>query len=847
MKLNNIIVLSLLGVLALFVSAGRAMALSSYLTTWKNNYAPGGVGSQSGANASCNLCHSSGGGTDFNGYGKDFANQKNNLGLTVLNALKAIESMNSDGDPTSAANSAEITGSAQPGWTPGPHNALYDIFALTVTLTNQNPPAITGNVLDPAATNHPPVLGAIGNKTVNEGQLLQFTASATDADSNALTFAGANLPTGASLTDNHNGTAAFAWTPAFNQAGNYLNVMITVTDNGSPPQNASQSFTITVGNVNRPPLLAAISNQAVNEGQLLQFTATATDPDGDALSFTASNMPTGAGLTDNHNGTAAFSWTPGFNQAGNYPNVMITVTDNGSPPQNASQSFTISVGNVNRPPVLGAIGNRTTSEGLLLQFTVTATDPDGDALSFTSSNMPTGAGLTDNHNGTATFNWTPAAGQNGNYPNVMITVTDNGSPPQNVSQSFTITVGNVNRPPVLGAIGNQTVNEGQLLSITITATDPDGNALSFTGANLPAGAGLVDNNNGTAALSWTPTYSQAGNYQNVTVIVTDNGIPPQNASQSFTITVGNVNRPPVLGAIGNKTVNEGQLLAITITATDPDGDALSFSGANLPAGASLVDNNNGTAALSWMPTYSQAGNYQNVTVTVTDNGIPPDSDLEAFTITVGNVNRPPVLGAIGNRTATQGQLLQFTITATDPDGDGLSFAAGTPPPGASLFDNQDGTATFSWTPTTSQSGVFTVTVTATDNWTPPASASQTFTITVQGSAPPPPPPPPPPGPGASAPRINKAEWSGEEAVLTVEGRGAGGRASVTIMDGDSGKTLGTARSNRGGEWKIELKLRRAPVPCTVKAKTGNQYSAAKTVSGTRRSCPGTSPGGNRGD
>ncbi len=836
MKQQKIIVASMLTVLTLLVASGPAMALSSYLTTWKNSYAPGGVGSQSGANASCNLCHSSGGGTGFNAYGKDFANQKNNVGLTVVNALKAVEALNSDVDPTSSTNLTEITASAQPGWTPGPHNTFYDLFALTVTAVNQNPPAITGNVLDPTATNHAPVIGAIGNKTVNEGQLLQFTVSATDQDGNALSFAGSNLPTGASLTDNNNGTAAFSWTPGFNQAGNYLNVTVTVTDNGSPPQNASAQFTITVGNVNRPPVLGAIGNKTVNEGQLLQFTASATDPDGDTLSFAGSNLPTGASVTDNHNGTAAFSWTPGFNQAGNYLNVTVTATDNGSPPQNASAQFTITVGNVNRPPVLGVIGNKTASEGQLLQFIVTATDPDGDALSFAGSNLPTGASLTDNNDGTATFSWTPALGQTGNYPNVAVTATDNGSPPQNASQSFTITVGNVNRPPVLSAIGNKTVNEGQLLQFIVTATDPDGDVLSFAGSNLPTGAGLTDNKNGTASFSWTPAFNQAGNYQNVTVTATDNGSPPQNASAQFTITVGNVNRPPVLGAIGNRAVNEGQLLQFTVSATDPDSDALNFAGASLPTGASLTDNNNGTATFSWTPGFNQAGNYQNVTVTVTDNGSPPESDSELFTITVGNVNRPPVLGAIGNRTINQGQLLAINITASDPDGDAVSFAGGILPSGASLIDNNNGTASFSWTPGASQTGPFSVTVSVTDNGTPPQSDSETFTITVQGT----PPPPPPPGPGPSTLQITEAEWSAGDFKLEVHGKVKPGGVVVTIIDAGSKKTLGTVRAKADGEWEAGLKLKRGtPTPCTIQAKAGSLVSAVKTVAGASKGCVST--------
>src|SRR5205807_4099472 len=88
------------------------------------------------------------------------------------------------------------------------------------------------------------------------------------------------------------------------------------------PATGVQSCALPVVAANQPPVLAPIPNQSVNEGQLLQFTVTATDPDGDALSFAGANLPTGATLTDNHNGTATFSWTPSFTQAGDRKSVV---------------------------------------------------------------------------------------------------------------------------------------------------------------------------------------------------------------------------------------------------------------------------------------------------------------------------------------------------------------------------------------------------------------------------------------------------------------------------------------------------------------------------------------------
>jgi len=168
--------------------------------------------------------------------------------------------------------------------------------------------------------NRAPVLETILDQSTDENVELTFGASATDPDGTvpALTMAG--TPTGAVFTDNADGTAGFAWTPTFDQAGVYP--VSVVASDGELADTAS--FTITVINVNRAPELAAIGSQMVNEGEALEFTVTATDPDGTTPAFSAEGLPTGAGFTDNDDGTASFAWTPDNSQSGVYDVWFIT-------------------------------------------------------------------------------------------------------------------------------------------------------------------------------------------------------------------------------------------------------------------------------------------------------------------------------------------------------------------------------------------------------------------------------------------------------------------------------------------------------------------------------------------
>lgn len=122
--------------------------------------------------------------------------------------------------------------------------------------------------------NIPPALNSIGNKTVNEGSLLQFTISATDANNDSLAYSATGLPGGATFSGR-----TFSWKPTYSQVGTY-NVTFTVKD--SRGDSDSETIIIAVNNVNRAPEVGTISPSSGTSkpGQLVTFTTTYSDPDG---------------------------------------------------------------------------------------------------------------------------------------------------------------------------------------------------------------------------------------------------------------------------------------------------------------------------------------------------------------------------------------------------------------------------------------------------------------------------------------------------------------------------------------------------------------------------------------
>jgi len=282
----------------------------------------------------------------------------------------------------------------------------------------------------------------------------------------------------------------------------------------------------------------------------------------------------------------------------------------------------------NPPPVLQAIGNKTVDENTALTFTVNATDPDSEPITYLVQGLPSGATLDSQ---TGDFAWTPSYTQARSYQVRFIASDDNSHD----SETITITVSNVNRPPVLGAISDPSVDENDLLNISVSATDPDGQTLTYSVSGLPNGAVFA-----SQTLSWTPSYDQAGTF--AVTFTADDGQAQD--SQAITITVNNVNRAPVFTAIDNKSVWSDDPLTFMIDATDPDSDAVTYSANTVPSGATFI-----TETFDWTPTAAQIGTY-NVTFYASDGQL---QDSEAITITV-NVdslaptvtNLSPAAGAI---------------------------------------------------------------------------------------------------------------------------------------------------------------------------------------------------------
>lgn len=608
-------------------------------------------------------------------------------------------------------------------WTPteaqGP-----GVYSFDVIVRDDGGPSLTDSqtvLLTVEEVNAPPTLAPVGNKVVEEGSALTFSASATDPETPARDlvfelYGGA--PSGAAMTP----SGIFTWTPTEGQGPGSYDLDVKVWDGSNPAAYDHETITVTVTEKNEAPQLVAIPTQSVDEGVELSFVAVATDSDVPTNGFTyrMAGAPSGAAISP----SGVFTWTPSDLQGPGTFNFDVVVLDDGVPVRSDTEQVTIVVNEANIAPVINTVNPKTVAEGSVLQFVVTATDPDSPAntFDFSLAGAPSGATITPG----GTFSWTPTESQGPGTFTFDIVATDDGVPALSSSVEATVMVKEINTAPVLNPIAPRSINEGAPFKLQIVASDADlpADELIFTLEGAPPGAMISP----TGLLTWTPSENQGPATFSFDAVVTDDGSPVLSDTQTVTISVASANNAPVIDPIGTLTVGETELLAFTATATDPDVPANTFwfslSG-NVPGGASITSG----GAFTWIPDESHGPGLYKFDVMVTDTGSPSRSSAVSVTVVVEEVNQPPVLVVPAEFTAEAGVPFVLAFNATDDDlpEQSLSYSATGLPGGAVLSDD----AELSWVPGEDMAGdSYEVRLSVTDSGSPPMTSTAVFMLIV---------------------------------------------------------------------------------------------------------------------
>ncbi|MDB6026556.1 MAG: hypothetical protein JWM68_2779, partial [Verrucomicrobiales bacterium] len=473
--------------------------------------------------------------------------------------------------------------------------------------------------------------------------------------------------------------------------------------------NSAYSNTDSVTTGNAPPVLTSIGNLSVAVGQTLAFTAVGTDPNqtvdtANVTGYQGFTPPTVDGTVMFRSPPHSATTTSFIDTSATYYSKVVDTQPAGSGSTKAMKvQWSFKSGQTNpwlRLTTANAqnIPNPVIDLSHSLRFKI-----------YSTKAIKLGLGVRETTNNPAIGE---DGGQTGDTEWVGVTNSIGGSPKPTkaiAANTWTTVTMNCQKSsawPFSGGDGVVKLGRGVLEHLAIV---PDGTGGAFTvylddfdviynntldytlDAGAPAGASIGKKN---GDFKWTPTSAQVGNYR-ITVRVTDQ----LGAEDWQTITVsvtGTGNNPPVLAAIGNKTVKEGSALSFTATATDSNaGQTKTFSlDAGAPAGASI---NASTGAFTWTPSESQGGNTYPITVRVTDNGSPVASDSETISVTVEDVNSAPVFSVIADQVANESSLFTFTPSVTDSDlpAQTLTYALLVRPQGMTINTNS---GVISWTP-----------------------------------------------------------------------------------------------------------------------------------------------------
>ncbi len=567
--------------------------------------------------------------------------------------------------------------------------------------------------------NDPPVIEMPGSATVAEGDEVDVEVRVTDPDGDAPQVGWDDLPGFCSAEETSQTTFLFHCAPQGWHAGTYV---VTVTARDQAGAAASATLTLTVTPVSWPPV-ARDDAYVTDEDQELVVAAPGVlanddDRDADPLAAEAVAGPSHGRVSLDADGSFRYTPDPDFHGTDAFTYRAGDGTAFSDP-----ATVTITVRPVNDPPRAADDGAATGEDTpVVIDVLANDADPDGDPLAVTSAG-PAAHGTVQVTGGAVRYTPDPDFNGTDTFP---YAVTDGTA---EATATVTVSVSPAPDPPVLAEIPDQGVAEGQVLQVTLSATDPDGDALAFGATGLPAFCSMEDRGDGTAALRCAPGQGDAGTYT-VTVRVTDDGSPPGEDHDVFVLTVEDANWPPV-ARDDRYAVDEDGVLAVGAPGVlgndeDPDGDPLEAElvrDGRLSHGH-LVLYRNGGFRYTPDPDFHGTDAF---TYRATDGEL--GSGGATVRITVRPVNDPPVLGEVADQTVAEGATLNAALSATDVDGDGLSFAAEAPG-FCALADSGDGTAVLTCTPGPGDAGDYTVTVTVTDDGTPALSDEATFALTV---------------------------------------------------------------------------------------------------------------------
>ena len=474
-------------------------------------------------------------------------------------------------------------------------------------------------------------------------------------------------------------------------------VTVTVTADDGNGGSVSEDFTIDVGDINEA-VTANDASETTGENSVLSSSVTATDLDGDTISYSLDGQPSEGTVTLNDDGSYSFDPGTAFDDlaVGESREVSFSYTaddGNGSTDQG---TVTIEVTGTNDAPTAVDLSSSSVDENAsgAVIGTLSTTDVDSS----------------DTHSYSVDDSRFEVVEQDGAYvlklkdgvsldyeaeQTVTVTVTADDGNGGSVSEDFTIDVGDLNEA-VTASDASETTGENSVLSSSVTATDLDGDTISYSLDGQPSEGTVTLNDDGSYSFDPGTAFDDlaVGESREVSFSYTADDGNGSTDQGTVTIEVTGTNDAPTAVDLSASSVDENASGAVIGTLSTTDVDSSDTHSYSVDDSRFEVVEQDGAYVLKLKDGVSlDYEAEQTVTVTVTADDGNGGSVSEDFTIDVGDLNEA-VTASDASETTGENSVLSSSVTATDLDGDTISYSLDGQPSEGTVTLNDDGSYSF---------------------------------------------------------------------------------------------------------------------------------------------------------
>ncbi|WP_275900366.1 myxosortase-dependent M36 family metallopeptidase [Pyxidicoccus trucidator] len=511
-----------------------------------------------------------------------------------------------------------------------------------------------------ACGNTAPVISAGPDVTVNERAAVSLTGNAFDADGQALTYAWTRV-SGPVVTFTNGNTLTPSFTAPEVTADTNLVLRLTVGDGAAT---VTDTVTVRITQVNRAPTVNAGLDGVADERTNVTLSGSASDADNEALTYLWTQTSGTAVALRNYN-TATATFTAPETVTGETLTFRLAVSDGRI---SVNDSVSININNVNRAPAVTA-SSVAVDERSTATLSATGSDADGDTLTYAWTQL-SGAAVTLSGANTSTATFSTAEVSADAVLTFRVTVSDGTA---TATQDVTVNVRNINRAPTANAGVDIAASELQPVTLSGSASDDDGDSLTYTWVQI-SGTSVALSGATTATATFTVPDSAGNETLSFRLTVSDGQL---STSDTVNVSVNASNHAPTVTA-APVTVNERSTATLSATASDVDGDTLTYAWTQL-TGEAVVLSNADTATASFTAPEVTTDSVLNFRVTVSDGTAIATHDVA---VTVRNANRAPTANAGVDGSADERTQVSLSGSASDADGDALTYSwvqtSGTP-------------------------------------------------------------------------------------------------------------------------------------------------------------------------